>query len=211
MRYLAGFSLLLIVGSIIRSIALSATLLIFSGSLTAQPKSDVNPPASQIETASAGNASDRLLFTDPQQRQRYYQLIAELRCPKCQNQNLADSDAPIASDLRNELHLLIIEEYSDTEILEFMQSRYGDFVLYSPPVNSATAVLWLLPAGLAAIGTLIIIVLVFRNRQGLEAQKTSQLVGKDSEDQQQKMDDLIDNIIQNNRSASSSENNKYDN
>jgi cytochrome c-type biogenesis protein CcmH len=182
-----------------------------SGSLIAQPQSDIKPPASQIETASAGNASDRLLFTDPQQRQRYYQLIAELRCPKCQNQNLADSDAPIASDLRNELHLLISEGYSDAEILEFMQSRYGDFVLYSPPVNSATAVLWLLPAGLAAIGALIVIVLVFRNRQGLEAQKTSQLAGKDSEDQQQKMDDLIDNIIQNNRSESSSENNKYDN
>lgn len=209
MRYFVGYSFLLIAGSIIRSIALSVTLLIFSANLIALPQTDANPPVSQTETASAGNASDRLIFTYPQQRQRYYQLIAELRCPKCQNQNLADSDAPIASDLRKELHLLIGEGYSDTEILQFMQSRYGDFVLYSPPVNSATAVLWLLPAGLAVIGGLIVMILVFRNRQVLETQTTSQAVVKDSGDQQQKMDDLIDNIIQNSVN-SSSENRKHD-
>ena len=112
---------------------------------------------------SQDQASELVSFADPQQRQRYYQLIAQLRCPKCQNQNLADSDAPIASDLRKELYLLIREGYTDREILDFMVSRYGEFVLYAPPVNSATAVLWLLPAGLVLIALLLAFIIVKRN------------------------------------------------
>ena len=112
---------------------------------------------------SQDQASELVSFADPQQRQRYYQLIAQLRCPKCQNQNLADSDAPIASDLRKELYLLISEGYTDREILDFMVSRYGEFVLYAPPVNSATAVLWLLPAGLVLIALLLAFIIVKRN------------------------------------------------
>ncbi|MBT5923244.1 MAG: cytochrome c-type biogenesis protein CcmH [Cellvibrionales bacterium] len=109
------------------------------------------------------------MFADPEMRQRYYGLIAELRCPKCQNQNLADSDAPIATDLRNELYLLINDNYSDTDILEFMESRYGEFVLYSPPVNSVTAVLWIIPTGLALLGFVIVAFIVSRNQESDEA------------------------------------------
>lgn len=91
-------------------------------------------------------------FTIEEQRQRYYQLLGELRCPKCQNQSLADSNAPIATDLRRELHGLLVEGYSDEDILAFMRERYGEFVLYDPPLNRWTVVLWLLPMGLLFIG-----------------------------------------------------------
>ena len=91
-------------------------------------------------------------FAIEEQRQRYYQLLGELRCPKCQNQSLADSNAPIATDLRRELHGLLVEGYSDEDILAFMRERYGEFVLYDPPLNRWTVVLWLLPMGLLFIG-----------------------------------------------------------
>ena len=119
-------------------------------------------------TLGEDSAHELKVFSDPESRQRYYGLIAELRCPKCQNQNLADSDAPIATDLRNELYLLINDNYSDADILEFMQSRYGEFVLYSPPVNPVTAVLWIIPAGLALLGFAIVAFIVSRNQESDE-------------------------------------------
>ena len=120
-------------------------------------------------TSDEDSAHELKVFSDPESRQRYYGLIAELRCPKCQNQNLADSDAPIATDLRNELYLLINDNYSDADILEFMESRYGEFVLYSPPVNPVTAVLWIIPAGLALLGFAIVAFIVLRNQEDDEA------------------------------------------
>ena len=120
-------------------------------------------------TSGEDSAHELKVFSDPESRLRYYGLIAELRCPKCQNQNLADSDAPIATDLRNELYLLINDNYSDADILEFMESRYGEFVLYSPPVNPVTAVLWIIPAGLALLGFAIVAFIVLRNQEDDEA------------------------------------------
>lgn len=84
-------------------------------------------------------------FDDATQEARYYALIDELRCPKCQNQNLANSDAPIAQDLKKTTYELIKAGSSDDEIRQFMQVRYGDFINYKPPINSATYVLWFLP------------------------------------------------------------------
>ena len=105
--------------------------------------------------AIADHAVDLLEFENDKQRQRYRQLVDEIRCPKCQNQNLADSDAPIASDLRKELHRLITEGHSDVEILQFMRLRYGEFVLYDPPVNAVTSILWVLPVLLLVLGLFI--------------------------------------------------------
>lgn len=113
----------------------------------------------------SSTANELKQFANAEMRQRYYGLIGELRCPKCQNQNLADSDAPIATDLRNELYLLMTDNYSDAEILAFMESRYGEFVLYAPPVNKVTAVLWIIPAGLGLLGVAIIAFIVSRNQQ----------------------------------------------
>jgi len=114
------------------------------------------PPSTLSSKSEAGQAVEILRFDSDSLRDRYYGLIDNLRCPKCQNQNLADSDAPIAEDLRNQLHSLLQEGKSDTEILDFMTARYGTFVLYEPPVNLHTVILWGLPAVLIPIGLYIL-------------------------------------------------------
>ena len=84
-------------------------------------------------------------FEDEALLARYQALSAELRCPKCQNQNIADSNSPIAADLRSQLHRQLHEGRSDEEIIEYMVERYGEFVLYRPRWNRVTVVLWLAP------------------------------------------------------------------
>jgi cytochrome c-type biogenesis protein CcmH len=92
-------------------------------------------------------------FNDPAIEARYYSLIDELRCPKCQNTNLAGSDAPIARDLRATVYRLLVEErQTDAQAREYLVARYGDFVLYDPPFNAGTAALWLLPLLALLIG-----------------------------------------------------------
>lgn len=95
-------------------------------------------------------------FTEEQFRVRYYSLINELRCPKCQNQNLADSNSLIAVDLRNEIYLMIEEGKSNEAIVSFLVDRYGDFVRYDPPLNSITLILWFAPGALFLLGVIII-------------------------------------------------------
>ena len=84
-------------------------------------------------------------FDSPQQEAQYRGLIEELRCPKCQNQNLAASDAPIAQDLKQKTYDLIKDGRSDAEIRDYMQERYGDFISYKPPVRPSTWILWFFP------------------------------------------------------------------
>lgn len=105
-----------------------------------------------------------LKFDDPAQEKRFNALTAELRCLVCQNQNLADSDAPLAHDLRKELHGMLVAGASDEDIKQFMVARYGDFVLYRPPLKGTTLVLWLAPLGLLLIGAAIVAVFVRRQR-----------------------------------------------
>ena len=95
-------------------------------------------------------------FDSDSLRERFQVLSEELRCPKCQNQNIADSNAPIAEDLRKQLHAQLHEGKSDEEIVEYMVERYGDFVLYRPRVNSVTLVLWLAPLILLVLALLIV-------------------------------------------------------
>jgi len=90
-------------------------------------------------------------FENAEQESRYKDLIAELRCPKCQNQNLLDSDAPIAADLRRKTRSLIEQGKSNTEIKNYMSDRYGDFVLYKPRFTAATAFLWVGPFALLLV------------------------------------------------------------
>ena len=104
----------------------------------------------------SSDASNFLTFRDQEQRDRYYQLLDDIRCPKCQNQNLADSDAQIAYDLRNELYKLVEQDLTDDEIFRFMSRRYGNFVLYDPPLNAVTAILWLLPLCLFCLSIIVI-------------------------------------------------------
>ena len=95
-------------------------------------------------------------FEDETLRTRFADLADELRCPKCQNQNIADSNAPIAADLRKQLHAQLHAGRSDQEIVEYMVSRYGEFVLYRPRVNSVTLVLWAAPAILLLLAVLVL-------------------------------------------------------
>jgi len=97
-----------------------------------------------------------LVFENQQQQDRFDQLTKELRCLVCQNQNLADSDAPLAHDLRREVHAMLQTGQSDEQIKQFMVERYGDFVLYRPPVQTNTYLLWVAPLILLLGGALVL-------------------------------------------------------
>lgn len=84
-------------------------------------------------------------FDDQQKEMRFNSLIQDYRCPKCQSSNLAGSNAPIAKDLKLEIYKLIKKNKSDQEITNFLTQRYGDFILYKPPFNSLTYILWVGP------------------------------------------------------------------
>ncbi len=104
-------------------------------------------------------------FKNEIDRQRYQSFIDEMRCPKCQNQNLSGSDSPIALDLRNELYLMIEEGKSDQQIVDFMVERYGEFILYRPRLSPATVLLWAAPVLLLVFGALFLWLLVRKRRR----------------------------------------------
>jgi len=97
-------------------------------------------------------------FKTPQHEQRYKHLTRVLRCLVCQNENIADSEADLAKDLRNQVFTMIAAGKSDKAIIKFMTDRYGDFVLFDPPVKASTLALWGGPAilGVAALVFLLI-------------------------------------------------------
>ena len=95
-----------------------------------------------------------------EQERRYHKLLNELRCLVCQNQSLAESDAGLASDLRDEVQQMVAEGLSDEEIYSFMTERYGDFVLYRPSFKPQNYVLWIAPFLLLAIGLAVLAVKV---------------------------------------------------
>jgi cytochrome c-type biogenesis protein CcmH len=119
-----------------------------------------------------------MVFESPQQEERFNQLTQELRCLVCQNQNLADSDATLAHDLRREVHEMLQTGQSNEQIKEFMVQRYGDFVLYRPPVQKNTYLLWLGPLILLLGGALILRTIVkkrsalFNNADGADGADT---------------------------------------
>lgn len=93
---------------------------------------------------------------DPELQARYEQLTNELRCLVCQNQTVADSNADLARDLRDQTREMLLEGASDEQIVAFMTDRYGDFVLYRPPLSSRTLLLWAAPALLLLIGLITV-------------------------------------------------------
>ena len=102
------------------------------------------------------NAQELLQFDNDSQRDLYRSLTAELRCPQCQNQNIADSNAIVAVDMRQKTYELVRQGQERQQVLDYMINRYGDFVHYQPPLNRYTLWLWLAPVllllGLAATG-----------------------------------------------------------
>ncbi|WP_137167855.1 cytochrome c-type biogenesis protein [Salinimonas lutimaris] len=133
-------------------------------------------------STAAISADNRYNFNSQQDRALFLTLTAELRCPMCQNQNIADSDAMIAHDMRRKVASLIRQGKSEQEIIDYMKARYGDFVYYEPPVTVATVWLWVLPV-LFTLGGLI---LVLRKRSApadadtrARLQKADQLLERD--------------------------------
>ena len=112
-----------------------------------------------------------LVFTDLEQEMRFAQLTLELRCLVCQNQNLADSDAPLAQDLRKEIYDMLQAGKSDEEIKTFMVERYGDFVLYRPPVQGNTVALWVMPGVILLIGAIGVTIAIRRRNRLLAKQQ----------------------------------------
>lgn len=122
-------------------------------------------------------------FDDPAKQKRYKQFSEELRCLVCQNQTIADSNAELAQDLRRELYRMINNNASDEEIKEYMVSRYGDFVLYRPPVKLTTLFLWFGPFLLVVIG----LVALYRMIRKEATTQTPEI----SEEQRQRLDKLL--------------------
>jgi cytochrome c-type biogenesis protein CcmH len=134
-------------------------------------------------------AIDTYDFKDADKQARFQKLTNELRCPKCQNQNLADSNAEIASDLRAKIYTMLQDDKSDAAIIDYMLERYGEFVLYQPRLSKQTALLWIAPAGLLVFGGGVIALIVRFKKKSLaaptaEADLTPQ--------QQQKLAALLD-------------------
>ena len=101
-------------------------------------------------------------FTSRAEAERFHALTEELRCVKCQNQSLADSNAAIAQDLRNEVLVLMRKDMTDAEIKQYLVARYGEFVLYRPRVEPTTWLLWFGPAVLLLAGGLVVVGIVRR-------------------------------------------------
>lgn len=121
----------------------------------------------------AGEA--RPLGEDPAVEARLKHLALELRCLVCQNQTLADSNAPLAEDLRREVRDMIVKNMSDKEIIDFLVERYGDFVLYRPPLKATTTLLWVGPFVLLLVGaTVLVITLRRRARKVVDAPVTDE-------------------------------------
>ncbi|ABV38886.1 cytochrome c biogenesis protein [Shewanella sediminis HAW-EB3] len=98
---------------------------------------------------------DTYEFKSVENQKRALELAHSLRCPQCQNQNLIDSNSPVAQDLRLEVYEMVDAGKDDEEVIEFMTSRYGEFVLYKPRMEAKTYVLWLGPVALLLFGLLI--------------------------------------------------------
>lgn len=131
-----------------------------------------------MATATALAAIQPLPFRDAEEEARFRRLTAELRCMVCQNQSLADSDAPLAADLRREVLRLMQEGLADEDIKRFLVQRYSDFVLYRPPFRADTLALWLGPLIVLFAGLMVLVVVVRRNASQLR-RDASQPLGED--------------------------------
>jgi len=118
-----------------------------------------------LSGAAAAEVADVYDFSDRAQEQRYQNLIAELRCPKCQNQNIADSNAPISKDMRDAVYRMMKDGASNEEIVESLVGRFGEFVRYKPEFDSRTFLLWVTPAITVLGGLLVVAGVVIRSRR----------------------------------------------
>lgn len=127
-------------------------------------------------------AIDAYTFSSPQQEQQYRQLTQSLRCPKCQNNNIADSNAMIASDMRLKVYQLLQQGQTPDQVKQYMVARYGNFVSYQPPFEPSTLILWAGPLLFVIVGGMMIILRSRRSRA-----QPNEL----DDDEQQRLADLL--------------------
>ncbi|SPY32465.1 cytochrome c-type biogenesis protein [Pasteurella canis] len=131
-------------------------------------------------------AIDAFNFSSAEQEKDYHALTQELRCPQCQNNNIADSNATIAVDMRHKVLELLQKGHSKQEIVDYMVDRYGHFVTYDPPLTAATIALWVIPAMLVIFG----VVILFR-RQPKATQSAVTTASILSDDEKQRLHNLL--------------------
>lgn len=129
-------------------------------------------------------ASEVLTFDNDTLRDRYAELTFQLRCPKCQNQNVADSNAPISEDIRQKTYEMLHQGYSDQEIIDYMVDRYTEFVIYKPQMSIVTIWLWIVPAIVLLTGLL----LLYRMTRSTEQRGEDQL----SDDEKARLNVLLE-------------------
>lgn len=134
---------------------------------------------------------DAYEFRTMEDEERFRQLVAELRCPKCQNQNIADSNAGLAKDIKDRTYLLINEGRSNREITAYMVERYGDFITYRPPMRPVTWFLWFGPFLLALLAAAIIFTIKLRQKSPPVIQVTPE--------QEAKVQELLKKLEQSNK------------
>ncbi len=135
----------------------------------------------------AGSALGRIdtyQFSDPKQEALYQELIQELRCLVCQNQNIADSNAELAKDLRRKTYEMVRKGEDKDQIVDFMVARYGDFVMYKPPFKASTVILWLGPVIIFVLGLVMLIRIIRRRPASAEPLLT--------EEQRRRAEQLLD-------------------
>ncbi len=151
---------------VIKSLVLGALLLLGSGSLSAYTLEEFE-------------------FDSPQQQEEFRELIGKLRCLVCQNESLAGSQAELAQDLRNEVYRMMRAGQSQDEILDFLIERYGDFVLYDPPLKPSTYLLWFGPFVLIGIAGFVVVRTILHKKRA-----TDQPI---SETERERLQALLDN------------------
>jgi cytochrome c-type biogenesis protein CcmH len=123
---------------------------------------------------SAAAAIDTYKFNSVEQEQQYRELTEQLRCPKCQNNSIADSNAIIAADMRTKVYELMMQGQDKQQVIDYMVARYGNFVTYEPPVTPATLILWVGPLLFVLIGGAVVILRTRQRRVGVVNEEFSE-------------------------------------
>ncbi|ALS99034.1 cytochrome c-type biogenesis protein [Lacimicrobium alkaliphilum] len=119
-------------------------------------------------------ADEVYVFDYPAQRELFQKLSENLRCPKCQNQNIADSNALVSQDMKRKVYQLLQQGYTEREVIDYMKQRYGDFVYYQPPLNPLTLFLWMGPL----LFVLLVVVMLIRRRNRPAAEADTDMLAK---------------------------------
>ena len=118
----------------------------------------------------SSHAVDSRQLSDPKQQESYETLTKELRCLVCQNQTIADSNAELASDLRRQVYEMLQQGKSEQDIIRYMTDRYGEFVLYKPPFEGKTSLLWIAPVVFLVMGLMMVFFVIRRKRATAQVQ-----------------------------------------